>query len=380
MMENLGCLRTRENELKERLRVINRQIDTLSQERETIRQQLEQVKHRIALSKLDHATNSESTSHYSCEDSFSWSAEVNRVRQEVFKIQTFRSLQLLAINAYLDGRDVILVMPTGVALVRTILCMPPTSIFPCGRSPLVSLMTDQALNLQRLGIPPSAIAVLDSSTPPPTQQKILLDICGDGTEKSQQKRSEIRILFVTPEKLSKSKRLMNRLEKAYSRGRLARIAIDEVHCVSQWGNDFRPDYKFLHVLKTQFPSVPILGLTATASAEVVLDIQKMLGLSQDNCLVLRTGYNRPNLNYKVIFQPGAPAATYPTIIRLLKTEFDGQSGLIYCLSQKDTEDLAAALQQQGIAAAFYHANVDAAHRSAVHSKWIDNQILLNIGF
>ncbi|VDN19056.1 unnamed protein product [Dibothriocephalus latus] len=174
-------------------------------------------------------------------------------------------------------------------------------------------MTDQALNLQRLGIPPSAIAVLDSSTPLPMQQKILLDICGEGTEKSDQpihgllavltqfsvnKQSTIRLLFVTPEKLSKSKRLMNRLEKAFSRGRLARIAIDEVHCVSQWGNDFRPDYKFLHVLKTQFPSAPILGLTATASAEVVLDVQKMLGLSQDNCLVLRTGYNRPNLNYK----------------------------------------------------------------------------------
>ncbi|BHF57877.1 hypothetical protein SprV_0100082300 [Sparganum proliferum] len=380
MTENLGCLRTCENELKERLCVINRQIDTLSQERETIRQQLEQVKHRIALSKLDHATNSENTSHYSCENSFPWSAEVNRVRQEVFKIQAFRSLQLLAINAYLDGRDVILVMPTGagkslVYQCPSLLTTPEYRVqFTLVVSPLVSLMMDQALNLQRLGIPPSAIAVLDSSTPAPAQQKILLDICGDGAEKK--KHSEIRIVFVTPEKLSKSKRLMNRLEKAHSRGRLARIAIDEVHCVSQWGNDFRPDYKFLHVLKTQFPSVPILGLTATASAEVVLDVQKMLGLSQDNCLVLRTGYNRPNLNYKVIFRPGAPTATYPTIIKLLKTEFDGQSGLIYCLSQKDTEDLSAALQQQGIFAAFYHANIDAAHRSLVHSKWIDNHILV----
>uniref|UniRef100_A0A0X3PDM4 DNA 3'-5' helicase n=2 Tax=Schistocephalus solidus TaxID=70667 RepID=A0A0X3PDM4_SCHSO len=189
-------------------------------------------------------------------------------------------------------------------------------------------MTDQALNLQRLGIPSSAIAVLDSSTPAPTQQKILLDICGEGTEKN--KHSTIRILFVTPEKLSKSKRLMNRLEKAHSRGRLARIAIDEVHCVSQWGNDFRPDYKFLHVLKTQFPSIPILGLTATASAEVVLDVQKMLGLPQDNCLVLRSGYNRPNLNYQALFRPGTLTSTYPAIIRLLKTKFAGQSA--HCLA------------------------------------------------
>ncbi|VDM02142.1 unnamed protein product [Schistocephalus solidus] len=329
-----------------------------------------QVKHRIALSKLDHATNSDDTSHYSHENSFSWSAEVNRVRQEVFKIQAFRPLQLLAINAYLDGRDLILVMPTGAGKSLVYQCPSLLSTpeycakFTLVVSPLVSLMTDQALNLQRLGIPSSAIAVLDSSTPAPTQQKILLDICGEGTEKVSlrtgvaanfegedvNKHSTIRILFVTPEKLSKSKRLMNRLEKAHSRGRLARIAIDEVHCVSQWGNDFRPDYKFLHVLKTQFPSIPILGLTATASAEVVLDVQKMLGLPQDNCLVLRSGYNRPNLNY--------------------------QACLIYCLSQKDTEDLSAVLQQQGIAAAFYHANVDVAHRSAVHSKWIDNEILV----
>lgn len=92
---------------------------------------------------------------------------------------------------------------------------------------------------------------------------------------------------------------MYRLEKAYKRGSLARIAIDEVHCVSQWGHDFRPDYKFLHVLRSQFPHAPILGLTATASAEVILDIQKMLGLQQHRCLVLRSSYNRPNLRYEV---------------------------------------------------------------------------------
>ena len=106
---------------------------------------------------------------------------------------------------------------------------------------------------------------------------------------------------MTPEKLSKSKRLMHRLEKAYRHGSLARIAVDEVHCVSQWGHDFRPDYKFLHVLRAQFPKVPILGLTATASTEVVLDIQKMLGLNHQQCLVLRASYNRPNLHYEVSF-------------------------------------------------------------------------------
>ena len=92
---------------------------------------------------------------------------------------------------------------------------------------------------------------------------------------------------------------MHRLEKAYRLGYLGRIAVDEVHCVSQWGHDFRPDYKFLNVLRAQFPGVPILGLTATASVDVVLDIQKMLGLKRQHCLVLRGSYNRPNLRYEV---------------------------------------------------------------------------------
>lgn len=111
----------------------------------------------------------------------------------------------------------------------------------------------------------------------------------------------LRLLYVTPEKLARSKLLMNRLEAAYAQDRLARIAIDEVHCVSQWGHDFRPDYKFLHVLRRQFPQVPIVGLTATASAKLIVDVHKMLGLKPNKCLVLRTGYNRVNLDYQVEF-------------------------------------------------------------------------------
>uniref|UniRef100_A0A5K3F8K4 ATP-dependent DNA helicase n=1 Tax=Mesocestoides corti TaxID=53468 RepID=A0A5K3F8K4_MESCO len=183
----------------------------------------------------------------------------------------------------------------------------------------------------------------------------------------------LRVLFVTPEKLSKSKVLMHRLEKAYERGRLARIVVDEVHCVSQWGHDFRPDYKFLHVLRSQFPGVPILGLTATASAEVVLDVQKMLGLKAD-CLVLRSSYNRPNLLYEVRFQSGPISSSYSTILGLLKSEFLGQSGIIYCLSQKDTEGLSAYLNEAGVASAHYHANVQAEQRARDHVAWLEDKI------
>lgn len=106
-----------------------------------------------------------------------------------------------------------------------------------------------------------------------------------------------KLLYVTPERLAKSKRFMNALQKCYLAQKLHLIAIDEVHCCSQWGHDFRPDYKFLGTLKTMFPDVPILGVTATATTKVILDVQKMLNIHQS--IVLKAPFNRPNLFYHV---------------------------------------------------------------------------------
>lgn len=106
-----------------------------------------------------------------------------------------------------------------------------------------------------------------------------------------------KLLYVTPERLAKSKRFMTALQKCYAAKKLHMIAIDEVHCCSQWGHDFRPDYKFLGTLKTIFPDVPILGVTATATVKVILDVQKMLNIRQS--IVLKAPFNRPNLYYHV---------------------------------------------------------------------------------
>lgn len=106
-----------------------------------------------------------------------------------------------------------------------------------------------------------------------------------------------KLLYVTPERLAKSKRFMNALQKCYLAQKLNMIAIDEVHCCSQWGHDFRPDYKFLGTLKTMFPDVPILGVTATATTKVIMDVQKMLNIHQ--ALILKAPFNRPNLYYHV---------------------------------------------------------------------------------
>ena len=134
----------------------------------------------------------------------------------------------------------------------------------------------------------------------------------------------VKLLFLTLEKLAKSKQFMSKLQKANEMKLLSRIVIDEIHCTSQWGHDFRPDYKFLGILKRQFPSVPLLGLTATATEKVLEDIKKILGLK--NCLVFRTSYNRPNLFYEVVTKPTSHKAQIEEMVSIIKKRFKDQSG------------------------------------------------------
>merc|ERR1711988_1157879 len=114
-------------------------------------------------------------------------------------------------------------------------------------------------------------------------------------------KGELKLLYVTPEKLSKSKRFMAKLQKSYSMGLFQRMAIDEVHCCSTWGNDFRPDYKYLGVVRNLCPNVPIIGLTATSTTQVTEDVKKILSIK--TALVLKSPLNRPNLFYEVRQKP-----------------------------------------------------------------------------
>ncbi|VDM33096.1 unnamed protein product [Hydatigera taeniaeformis] len=330
MKGSLTDLIAEESRLKSELSSLSKRIEALVRQRDLLQAEYEQVVHQLSLARLNSIRTSGLVAEYSDQSVFPWTSELERIRLEIFRISEFRPLQLSAINAFLDNRDVILVMPTGAG--KSLVYQLPSFLespeyvgkFTLVISPLVSLMTDQAIGLRRLGIPEDSTAILDASLSQVEQQKVLHAIGGENRSKLLV-GSGLRILFVTPEKLSKSKRLMYQLERAYMRGSLARIAIDEVHCVSQWGHDFRPDYKFLHVLRSQFPRAPILGLTATASAEVILDIQKMLGLQQRDCV-------------------------------------------------KDTESLSTFLNGEGITAAFYHANVEPSQRENDHMTWLDGGI------
>jgi len=294
---------------------------------------------------------------------FSWSARVELVRNTLFGIQRFRPLQLEVINAVLSGVDCIIIMPTGGG--KSLCFQLPAFVtegFTLVVSPLLSLMEDQLMALQQLNIHEASLLCASTT---PQQLKAVQDAM------TSPNRS-MRLLYVTPEKLAKSKRFMNRLEKAYAAKCLDRIVIDEVHCCSQWGHDFRPDYKFLGVMKRQFPGVPIVGLTATATQNVVDDVMKMLSIP--NAVIFRAPLNRSNLIYEVHSKPANTDAAMDKICSVITSRFAGQSGIIYCLSQKETEEVASQLRKRQIAAHCYHANMDTETRSHVHHEWAKNEL------
>lgn len=295
--------------------------------------------------------------------SFSWSEGASTLLKSRFKIDSFRPLQWSCINATLSGHDVILVMPTGGG---KSLCYQLPALLVDGLtlvvSPLVSLMEDQLLAVKTLGI---ESAMLTAST----SREVVNCIHSDMTDT----KGTLRLLYVTPEKVSKNKRFMSKLEKCYTLGRLTRIVIDEVHCASQWGHDFRPDYKVLGVLKRQFPNAPLLGLTATATAKVLEDCKEMLCLPE-GCVVFRASYNRANLYYEVRAKPPTSGEQVSVLSELMKTTFCNQSGIVYCLSRKDTEQVSGELSQKGIKAACYHADMAPEERTRVHMQWLNNKL------
>lgn len=227
-------------------------------------------------------------------------------------------------------------------------------------SPLLSLIEDQIIALKKLQIEAEA---LNSSSGKEIKKKVY-DYMSKGIGK-------LRLVYVTPEWVAKSKLFMSNLQKCHTAKRLDRIAIDEVHCCSQWGHDFRPDYKFLGMLRNMFPDVPFLGLTATATMSVLLDVQNMLDMQ--GCVIFKAPFNRPNLFYKVIEKPTQSEACYDYFERLLTTKYKQQSGIIYTTTIKDCEELARNLRNRGLKVKHYHANLENDERSITHDKWLSNK-------
>ncbi|KAG6939587.1 RecQ like helicase [Chelydra serpentina] len=293
---------------------------------------------------------------------FPWCEKIKAALCNSFKLQKFRSLQLETLNATMAGKDIFLVMPTGggksLCYQLPAVCSEGFTLVIC---PLISLMEDQLMVLEQLGISATLLNASSSKEHVKWVHTEMLD-----------KNSQLKLIYVTPEKIAKSKMFMSKLEKAYQAGRLTRIAVDEVHCCSQWGHDFRPDYKSLGILKRQFPNAPLIGLTATATSHVLKDAQKILCVQK--CITFTASFNRPNLYYEVRQKPSNSEDFIEDIVKIINGRYKGLSGIIYCFSQKDSEHVTSSLRKLGIKADAYHANLEPKDKTKVHKGWAANEI------
>ncbi|KAH9932324.1 P-loop containing nucleoside triphosphate hydrolase protein [Fomitopsis serialis] len=296
----------------------------------------------------------------------------------VFGIEKFRLCQESVCNANLARMDIACVMPTGGGKSLTYQ-LPALMTSGCTVvvSPLIALMTDQILHLLEAGV--NAV-MLTGATPKEEARRIkqhMLDMASGRCARED----EIKLCYVTPEKLSNNKALVADLHKLYNTDKLARFVIDEAHCVSEMGHDYRPDYKKLGYLREVFPTVPILALSATCPPKVLDDLMISLKLqaplqkgpeAAKGTVLFSSPLYRKNLHYMVAHKPNEFADTIRVMREWIIQHHRNHSGIIYCLSKKDAEDVARELQVesgQQIMTGVYHADISDGRKENLHKLW-----------
>lgn len=294
--------------------------------------------------------------------------DVNNENRRIFGHTGFRPGQKQVIENAMMGRDVFVLMPTGggksLCYQLPAWCCPGLSVII---SPLLSLIEDQVQSMTKLGV--RSVFLNSSQSWEGEQREIISDL------RQTPPHGGIKLLYITPEKLAASPMIKDILSSLNSRKLISRFVVDEAHCLSDWGHDFRPDYNGLGLLRREYPNVPIMALTATANQKVVNDAIRALGMRGE--YRYQSSFNRPNLHYEVRRKD----AKTMDIIADYIAERRNDSGVIYCLSRKDCETLSDKLNDKlrekgfrDVRVSFYHAELDQHERKSRHHAWSMGQI------
>ncbi|MDD6891697.1 MAG: DNA helicase RecQ [Bacteroidales bacterium] len=275
--------------------------------------------------------------------------------KKYFGFDTFKGDQEAIIRNLLEGKDTFVLMPTGGG---KSLCYQLPSLLMEGTaiviSPLIALMKNQVDAIRNYSEEDGVAHFINSSLSKSAIDQVKSDIVHGKT----------KLLYVAPESLTKEENV-----EFLRQVKISFYAVDEAHCISEWGHDFRPEYRRIRPIINSIGSAPIIALTATATGKVITDILKTLEITDATCF--KTSFNRPNLYYEV--RSKNENTVEKDIVRFIKQN-DGKSGIIYCLSRKQVEELAAVLQANGIKALPYHAGMDAATRVENQDKFLKEDV------